>query len=214
MISKLWLGLAVAAIIIGAFLWLRSGCGKPNVADATQIAMTALKSGYDSAKREDQGNVNRLKDTVKVLTTLLAEEKKRKAPAAAALQTRKGNAERTISRLDSARIAKDTAGQLRQGDSLEAQVKSGIPAIEAFTHLQDSLINTEEQIVAAKDSVIFFQDKLIKKADTTITAQQLQYAIIHKDDARKTAALKFYRPVAIGGIAAVALIVVISLLHH
>jgi hypothetical protein len=76
------------------------------------------------------------------------------------------------------------------------------------------MINTCEERVAIKDSIIFFQEKTIRKADTTITAQQLQFEIIHKDDARKTAALKFYKPVAIGGMALAAIFIVVALLHH
>jgi len=214
MIAKLWPGLSLAIIALLTFFWLRSGCNKPNVTDASQKIEAAAKAAYDSARNIDSSIIVSLKAKSDSLDQELAAEKKRRITAERNLQDRAADLHRTIAALDQARANLDTSRRLTEGDTLEAEVKSGIPAVEGFTHLTDSMINAAEAQLAVKDSIIFRQNELGKVAQTTITAQQLQYEIINKDDANKTAALKFYRPVAIGGIAAVALIVVVSLLHH
>lgn len=214
MIAKLWPGLSLAIIALLLFLWLKSGCKSSPAVDAIQSAMTAIKAGYDSARAQDTPVIHRLNIKSDSLAEQLQAERQRRQAVEGNLKDRAAQLRRTLAALDDARTQGDTAGRIRQGDSLEAQVVTGIPAVEGFTHLTDSMINTCEAQVAMKDSIIFFQGKLLKKADTTITAQQLQYAIIHKDDAKKTAQLKFYRPVAIGGIGVVAIAILIKLASH
>lgn len=213
MISRLWPGLAVAAILIGAFFWLKGCGGSPDV-DSSQKIENALKSGWDSAKQADLPVIARLTSHDDSIARELAQEKSRRITAEADLKMQKSNALQTVSRLDSARAARDTAGQLYQGIELENQVKAGIPAIEAYAHLTDSMINDCTDRVAIKDSIIFFQGKMLKKADTTITAQQLQYDIVHKAYDRKDRQVKFYRPVAIGGVVAMAIIIALKLTSH
>lgn len=214
MIAKLWPGLSLAIIALLLFLWLKSGCKSSPTVDATQTAMTAIKAGYDSAKAQDTPIIHRLNVKSDSIGQVLAAERKLRQTTETNLQARAADLRHTLAALDQARQNQDTAGRIRQGDSLEKQIVSGIPAVEGFTHLTDSMINSCEAEVAIKDSIIFFKDKLLKAADTTITSQQLQYAIIHKDDAKKTAQLKFYRPAAIGGISVVAIAILIKLASH
>lgn len=213
MIARLWPGLAVAIILLGAFFWLR-GCGNSPDVDSSQKIENALQSGWDSAKRADLPIISRLKIHDDSLGHQLDQEKSRRLAAEQNLKTRKSNALQTVSRLDSARAARDTAAQLHQGIELENQVKAGIPAIEAYDHLTDSMINDFTDRMAIKDSIIFFQGKMLKKADTTITAQQVQYEIIHRAYDRKTMQLKFYKPVAIGGVATAAILIALKLISH
>ena len=213
MISRLWPGLAVAAILIGAFFWLKGCSGSPDV-DSSKKIENALKSGWDSAKRADLLVIAWLNMRDDSIARELNQEKSRRMAAETNLKIRKSNALQTVSRLDSARAARDTAGQLHQGIELENQVKAGIPVIEAYAHLTDSMINDCSDRVAIKDSIIFFQGRMLKKADTTITAQQLQYDIVHKAYDRKDRQLKFYRPITIGGIALAAILVTLKLISH
>lgn len=174
----------------------------------------AIKAAFDSAKAQDTPIIHRLNVKSDSIGQVLAAERKLRQTTEINLQARGADLRRTLAALDQAREIHDTAGSIKQGDSLETQVVSGIPAVEGFTHLTDSMINSCEAEVAIKDSIIFFKDKLLKAADTTITAQQLQYAIVHKDDAKKTAQLKFYRPTAIGGIGIFVVITLIKLISH
>ena len=196
MISKLWPGLSVALIALLLVLWLRAGCNKPSQPDTTQIAMQAIKAGYDSAKLQDTPVIHRLNIRADSLQAQLQAERQRRQAVEGNLKTRAVDLRRTLAALDQARADHDTAGRIRQSDTLEAQVVAGIPAVEGYTHLTDSMINACETQVAVKDSIIFFTNKLLKAADTAITAQRLQFDIVHSDDLSKTKQLSFYKPAA------------------
>lgn len=210
MIAKLWPGISLAIIVLLLFLWLKSGCKSSPVVDAAQKAMTAIKAGYDSAKAQDTPVIHRLNIKSDSIGQVLASERKLRQATEANLQARATDLRRTLAALDQAREIHDTNSRIRQGDSLEAQVISGIPAVEGFTHLTDSMINSCEAKVAVKDSIIFFQDKLIKKGDTTMTAQRLQFDIVHSDDLSKTKQLSFYKPVAKISMGIIAAVIVIK----
>lgn len=196
MIVKLWPGLSLAIIALLLFLWLKSGCKSSPAVDATQMAMMAIKAGYDSAKTQDTPVIHRLNIKSDSIGHLLVAERKLRQTTEANLQVRAADLRYTLAALDQARENQDTAGRIRQGDSLEKQIVSGIPAVEGFTHLTDSMINSCESEVAIKDSIIFFKNKLLKDADTAMTAQRLQFNIIHSDDLSKTKQLNFYKPAA------------------
>lgn len=213
MIAKLWPGLSLAIIALLLFLWLKSGCKSSPTVDVTQTAMIAIKAGYDSAKAQDTPVIHRLNIKSDSLSQVLAAERKLRQATETNLQARAADLRQTLAALDQARAAHDTVDRIRQGDSLENQVVSGIPAVEGFTHLTDSMINSCEAQVAIKDSIIFFQDKLIKKSDTAITAQQLQFDIIHSDDMSKTKQLNFYKPAAKISMAVIAAAILIHFIH-
>lgn len=196
MIAKIWPGFSLAIIALLLFLWLRTGCKSSPVVDAAQKAMTAIKAGYDSAKAQDTPVIHRLNVKSDSIGQVLAAERKLRQTTETNLQARAADLRHTLAALDQARQNQDTAGRIRQGDSLEAQVVSGIPAVEGFTHLTDSMINSCESQVAIKDSIIFFKNKLLKDADTAMTAQRLQFDIVHSDDLSKTKQLNFYKPAA------------------
>lgn len=213
MISRLWPGLSLAIIALLLFVWLKSGCKSSPVVDAAQSKMTAIKAGYDSAKAQDTPVIHRLNIKSDSIAQVLVAERKLRQATETSLQARAADLRRTLAALDQAREIHDTAGRIRQGDSLEAQVVSGIPAVEGFTHLTDSMINSCEAQVAVKDSIIFFQDKLIKKGDTAITAQRLQFDIVHSDDVSKTKQLSFYKPAAKISMAIIAAAILIKFIH-
>lgn len=214
MMGKLWPGLVVAGIVIGVIFWLRSGCNKPDVPDASQKIEAAAKAAYDSARAIDTPIIAHWKAQGDSMAKAYDTLKRKYTAASHSLQARADDLRRTIADLDAARGAHDTAGQLQRGDTLEAEVETGIPAVEGFTHLTDSMINACEAQVSIKDSIIFAQGSLAKVANSTITTQQMQYDLIHKDDVKKTNQLKFYKPVAIGGIGLLVLVLTTKLLIH
>src|SRR5579859_2213841 len=129
MIAKLWPGLSLAIIALLTFFWLRSGCNKPNVTDASQKIEAAAKAAYDSARNIDSSIIVSLKAKSDSLDQELAAEKKRRITAERNLQDRAADLHRTIAALDQARANLDTSRRLTEGDTLEAEVKSGIPAV-------------------------------------------------------------------------------------
>ena len=193
-------------------LLLYEKCNKGTpLPDIAQVKMNAAQAAYDSAKRQDTPIIARLNLKSDSLSKGWAADKQRLAAANQNLQARAVDLRNTLSALDQARVDHDTSGRLLHSDTLEAEVKAGIPAIEGYTHLTDSMINSCEAQVAIKDSIIYFKDKLLHAADTAMTAQRLAFDIIHRDDVSKTAQLKFYRPAAIGGAGILAAIIVLKI---
>lgn len=208
-LSKIWPGLSIALIILLAFLLIRGCKMTPPVDNGASI-----RAAYDSAKRVDSPVIARLsreKDSlgnkIDTLTAALLD-------ADQDLQARAGDLSGTMTALDQARERKDTVARLAHGDTLEAEVKAGIPAVKGYVRLTDSLINAGVAQRQVSDSIIVKLNSLNHVGETTITQQQLQYDILHKDFQHNTAQLKFYKPVAIGGAAAVAIIIVLKFIAH
>lgn len=207
--SKVWPGLSIAVIILLAFLLIR-GCHTPPTIDTS----ASIRAGYDSAKKIDAPIIARLsleKDSlgnrIDTLTAALLD-------ADQDLQARAGDLSKTMAALDQARERKDTAARLAHADTLEAEVKAGIPAVEGYTHLSDSLISVCSARGRISDSIIEKLTSLNRIADTTITKQQLQYDMLHKEYGRKSAQLIFYKPVAIGGLAVAAILIALKFIAH
>jgi hypothetical protein len=208
--KTLWPGVAVAIIVVLSFLLIRQCRSKPNPVDTTKVAMDALKSGYDSAKKQYLPQIAGL---IKVKDSLTYQIDTLSASLALAhqdLQTRAGDIAQTLLSGGEARASHDTIRILQNCDSLRSQVIAGIPAVQSFEHISDSTIKIYASRSAIQDSIIGKLQKLNKLGDSTITAQQLQYEIIHKDDVSKTVQLRIYKPVAIGGVALVAAIIVLK----
>lgn len=216
LLSKLWPGLSLALITLLLFLLLRGGCGNPApaIADTTKISMDALRRGYDSARGVDTPIIVRLTWKSDSLASAIDTLQGDLVHANENLQARAGDLGRTMEALDQARAARDTAARLLHGDTLEAEVKSGIPAVEGYTHLTDSLVKACVARGQVQDSIISRLRGLNLVANTTISRQRFYYEILHKDDVYKTAELKFYKPVAIGGVAVVAAIIVLKFIAH
>lgn len=207
--------MSVAVILLLGCLLLYQKCNKPDpMPDIAQIKMNAAQVAYDSAKRQDTPVIARLNLKSDSLSKGWAADKQRLAAANQNLQARAVDLRNTLSDLDQARASHDTAGRLLHSDTLEAEVKSGIPAIEGYTHLTDSMINSCEAQVAVKDSIIYFKDKLLHSADTAMTAQRLAFDIVHKDDASKTRQLNFYKPATAVGGGLAALLALILIFSH
>jgi hypothetical protein len=211
MTAKIWPGFSVAIILVLAFLLLRECKVKPAPEpDKDRL----LARGYDSAKRTDSPVIVRLTRLGDSLQSVSSALQAQLAIAKQDLQQRGRQLTTTLAALDQSKAAGDTAARLRHGDTLEAEVKAGIPAVEGYSHLSDSLIHNCIAENMVKDSVIGLLSRRLYLADTTITAQQLAYKIVHKDDDKKTAQLRFYKPVAVGGVVVIALTVLFKIIAH
>lgn len=213
--SKLWPGLALAVILALGCLLLYSKCNKAKPApdpDMVAAVASARQAGYDSAQRLDTPQI--MQDRVKIdsltdLTNDLLEDKLLLQFQLDTLGDRIGN---TLVATDEARIKHDTVLIVQNCDSLEAQVKEGIPMVTGYTTLTDSIVKTYVARAVVQDSIIA---KLIRDnalGASTITAQQLAYQIVNKDDNAKTAQLRIYKPVAKGGAAIIVGYIVLKIL--
>jgi len=213
--SKLWPGLALAIILALAVLLAFKSCQKPVPGpDASQQVMAAVKAGYDSARRVDSPQLvalTRQKDSVSmVLDSVLSDLDHARAD----LQDRAAALSQTLASGDDARVLHDTIRIVQNCDSLRAEVKSGVPAVQGYMLLTDSAIATTVARAIIQDSIISKLSRDVAAGRAAITAQQLQYEIVHKDDASKTAQLRVYRPVAIGGVGILAAIIVLKFILH
>lgn len=213
-LSKLWPGLALAIIALFAFLLLKQGCAQPVVADSTNQVMVAAKAGYDSAKRVDSPVIAVLTQKKDSLTDVVDSLSARLIITQYNLDELGDKITGTLEAGDLARVEHDTVEIVKNCDSLEVEVKADLPIIQGYTQLTDSLIRASVAQASVQDSIVAKLKSLNLVAGNTITAQQLQYAIINKDDMSKTAQLKIYRPVAIGGAALLAAIIVLKFIAH
>lgn len=209
--SKLWPGISLAIIAVLAFLLFRSCKTKPLPAADKSAALVA---SYDSTRRLDSTVIVDLtlqKDSlVDVADSLMA----RQTVMQFTLDTMGEHITGTMASLDVATIKHDTLKIILNCDSLEAQVKRGIPAVEGYTMLSDSLVKALVVSGTIQDSIIDKLTKDNKLASNVITAQQLDYSILNTDDKKKTAQLKIFKPVAIGGVAIVAGIILLKIIAH
>lgn len=163
--------------------------------------MISIRAGYDSARRLDSPRLAALarqRDSVsEVLDSVLSDLDQARAD----LQDRAASVSLTLASGDRARILHDTIRIVENCDSLRAEVKSGLPAVQGYMLLTDSAIGSAVARAVIQDSMIAMLSRDVAAGRATITAQQLQYEIVHKDDASKTAKLRIYRPMAIGGAA-------------
>lgn len=212
-IAKVWPGLSLAVIIVLAVLLLRGGCNKKPVVDSAAIEQAA-KHGWDSAQAVDSPAIVSLTKKADSLNARIDTLTGDLVNAHSDLQKRGGEITQTLAAYDKAKAKGDTADFLARGDTLAREVKAGIPAVEGFAHLSDSLIAAQVALVSVKDSIIRNQARQIKLAKKTITAQDLAYQVIHKDDLHKTAQVKFYKPVAIVSTAVVSAIVLLKFIAH
>lgn len=204
----------VTAVLAGTIVFLlMKGCQKSSsVPDASQQIMAGAKAGYDSARRVDSpalAILARQKDSVANVNDVLSQEI---VDMQSGLQQRAGDIAATLSAGDHARVIHDTVKIVQNCDSLGAEVKSGIPAIQAFAVLTDSMVHASEARASIQDSIIARLQRDNAVAQATIGAQERQYDLVHKDDVSKTAQLKIYRPVAIGGVGILVAAIVIKFL--
>jgi hypothetical protein len=214
--SKIWPGFALAIILLLGWLLLEKSCNKAvtTAPDASQQVMAALKAGYDSAARADSPVIEALSYRSDSLQDVIDNLTARQTIMQYTLDVMGDTVKMTLAALDQARAKHDTVPMVVNCDSLEAQVKRGIPEINGYTQLTDSIIQAAVAEATVQDSVIAKLNQLNNMASSTITAQQLQYDIIHKDDVSKTAQLKFYKPAAIGGVGLLAAIIVLKIILH
>ncbi len=211
--SKLWPGFALAALLALGCMLLYSECNKPKPGpDPGQSVMASLKAGYDSAQRVDTPQIIALKAEKDSLYDLTNELRAGQLIMQYTIDTLGDKIGNTLVATDAARVKHDTITLLQNCDSLEAEVKQGIPMVTGYTKLTDSLVKAYVAETVVQDSIIAKLTRDNGIAGATITAQQLQYQIINKDDVTKTAELKIYRPVAIGGAAIIVGYVVLKIL--
>lgn len=208
--SKLWPGFALAIILLLGVLLLEKSCNKPTVVDTSATKMTQVKQGYDSAAAEYIAQVNALKDQRDSLTDVVDSLLARDLMMQYALDMMGDTVKNTLAALDRAKVLHDTIPILINCDSLEQEVKRGLPAVKGFEEISDSVIKAATSQAIVQDSMIAKLARLNSVASETITAQQLQYQILHKDDQSKTAQLKIYKPVALGGVALAAVIIALK----
>lgn len=213
--SKLWPGVAACLILVLACLLVYQHCHKSAPGpDASQQVMAAVKIGYDSCRRLDSPTIAaemRRGDSLSgVVTRVTADLKRTRAD----LEDRATAISRTLASGDDARVLHDTIRIVQNCDSLRAEVKSGVPAVQGYMLLTDSAIATIVVRTIIQDSIISKLSRDVAAGRAAITAQQLQYEIVHKDDASKTAQLRIYRPVAIGGVGILAAIIVLKFILH
>lgn len=212
--SKLWPGLALAIILgLGVLLAMKS-CHNTVAPDPAGQIMAGIKAGYDSAERVDHAAIAALEEQKDSLQNVLDSLSVREIMMQYKLDILGDTVKQTLAALDQAKVRHDTIPILVDCDSLEAQVKRGVPQVQGFEKLTDSIIRAASAEGAVQDSVIERLTRLNNVADATITAQQLQYEIVHKDDLSKTTQLKIYKPVAFGGVALVVAAILIKLLSH
>jgi len=211
--SKLWPGFALAVILGMACLLLYSKCNTPKPGpDVGQAVQTAIQHGYDSAKSVDTPAIIQLtaeKDSLYDMTNQLRAGQLILQYTIDTLGDRIG---RTMAATDEARIKHDTVEVLQNCDSLEAEVKRGIPAVTGYTTLTDSLVKTYVAEVVVQDSIIAKLTRDNAIAGKTITAQGLAYQIVSKDDVHKTAELRIYKPAAVGSVATIIAYITLKIL--
>lgn len=213
-LSKLWPGLALAIIALLAFLLLKGGCNKPVIADQTAAQMASIKSGYDSAVKLYQPQIDSLAVQKDSLTDIVDDLRSQQYIMQYQLDLKGDSIQSTLATLDQVKVSRDTVRILANCDSLESEIRRGIPSVQAYAQLTDSIINASMAKGVIQDSMIAKLTRINKLGDSTITAQQLQFDLIHKDDMSKTTQLKVYRPVAIGGVALAAIIIVLKFILH
>lgn len=209
-LSKLWPGLSLAIIALLSCLLIRDCRTKPVPIDTGAL----VTAGYDSAQRVDTPQIVAWKARGDSLEDLVDSMHIRQIVMQFTLDTMGDNITHTMVGLDQAKIQHDTVQVTTDCDVLEALVKKGIPAVEGYTHLSDTIVNNLMAENSIQDSIIAKLTILNKMAGNTITAQQLDYSILNLDDKTKTAQLKIYKPVALGGMAAVVAFLVLKFIVH
>jgi len=210
-----FIGLAIGAAIVVALVLMR-GCSKTTPLQQSKTAVDSIESikrhVYDSAQRVDSPIIAfqrvEIDSFLDVTNSLHATQLIMKY----AMDSLKDHIGNTLAALDEARGRHDTVKIGRNCDSLEAQVKQGIPMVTGYNTLTDSIIQAHVAIEVIQDSTIAMLTRDNIAAHGVITAQDLRYQVISADDKTKTMQLKIYKPVAIGGVVVFIVITTLKIL--
>jgi len=206
------------AILLGAAICftLMRWCGKSTPLQQSKTAVDSFdrvkRHMYDSAQRMDSPIIayQRIEiDSFLDITNSLHASQVIMKYNMDSLKDRIGN---TLAALDEARGRHDTVKVGRNCDSLEAEVKDGVPMVTGYSTLTDSIIQTHIAIEVIQDSTIAMLTRDNIAAHGVITAQDLRYQVVNADDKIKTIQLRIYKPVAIGGAAIIAAEIIYKIL--
>ncbi|HEY4207969.1 MAG TPA: hypothetical protein VGM31_14195 [Puia sp.] len=192
-VQKWWLLLIAAGILL--FLAFR-GCNNLPSHNNDKKALDSLMTVYAAEKKADQLIIDSLQQhdlrTSQERDSLISEI----FDAQEDLSERGKIVRSNLAAGDTARAKKDTAAIVQNADELRVIVAAGVPAVQGYERLTDSLISTCLTSGRVKDSIANTYKRLAERADSVVAFQQQKYNALSSDYRKANLRLKFNKTVS------------------